>query len=183
MWYAGLDEEWKTAIGYATFPDGVYWTRYPANPVLHRGPSGSWDSDRVYKPCVIQNGTAYEMWYWGTGSSGEAIGHAVAEPGGWITGSVSKDGSGPLTGATIHSLDGDLNIIAGALSEGDGTYALVDLPADDYHVVASLDGYGREYHMDAPDIASATEVSVTVPIITCAGRKHSSVRRSADQGG
>ena len=52
------------------------------------------------------------------------------------------------------------------MSEGDGTYALVDLPTDDYYVVASLDGYGREYYLNAPDIASATEVSVTVPITT-----------------
>lgn len=39
------------------------WIRYPENPVLEQGPSGSWDALGVRAPCVLKDNGAYMMWY------------------------------------------------------------------------------------------------------------------------
>jgi predicted GH43/DUF377 family glycosyl hydrolase len=53
------------AIGHATSPDGINWTKDVANPVLE-GTAGNWDRYGVGAPCVIKIGAnEYEMWYTG----------------------------------------------------------------------------------------------------------------------
>ena len=53
------------AIGHATSPDGIDWTKDVANPVLE-GTAGTWDRYGVGAPCVIKTGAnEYEMWYTG----------------------------------------------------------------------------------------------------------------------
>jgi beta-1,2-mannobiose phosphorylase / 1,2-beta-oligomannan phosphorylase len=53
MWYSGINNTvspWREAIGYATSPDGINWTKYSDQPVLDKGPSGSWDDTKVFCP-------------------------------------------------------------------------------------------------------------------------------------
>jgi predicted GH43/DUF377 family glycosyl hydrolase len=168
MWYTSFNEaasDTSNRFGYATSLDGVHWTKYPLNPVFYAGTAGSWDSGDIHDPCVIVEGDTFKMWYAGhDGSYG--IGYAVAPVGGSITGHIYDDASAPLASARIYALDDDLNVIAGAVSEADGGYAIVDLPTDDYYLEVNAAGYGREYYDGSHDIAGATQVSVTVPITT-----------------
>ncbi|NOZ84700.1 MAG: family 43 glycosylhydrolase [Deltaproteobacteria bacterium] len=66
MWYSGVD--WSRAsfaIGLATSPDGVTWTRHPANPVFSAEPSNSWENGAVYAPSVVYDGHRFVMFYVG----------------------------------------------------------------------------------------------------------------------
>ncbi|HPC82305.1 MAG TPA: hypothetical protein P5234_02380 [Thermoanaerobaculaceae bacterium] len=63
MWYAGTQSHPVYRIGYATSPDGLTWTKHPANPVLSAGPAGAWDDDTVYAPQVVHHGGTFHMWY------------------------------------------------------------------------------------------------------------------------
>lgn len=65
MWYAGTQNHPIYRIGYATSPDGLVWTKHPANPVLGTGPAGAWDDDTVYAPQVVHHGGTFHMWYSG----------------------------------------------------------------------------------------------------------------------
>ena len=59
MWYRGCNEGYENcAIGYATSPDGVNWTKPRGNPVL-TGDPGEWDEGFLAYPAVIVNGSSY----------------------------------------------------------------------------------------------------------------------------
>ena len=60
LWYRGGSAT-GGAIGFATSPDGIAWTKF--DPVITGG-SGSWDTT-PYHPSVIYDGTIYHMWYSG----------------------------------------------------------------------------------------------------------------------
>jgi len=80
MWYAGRDgSRWR--IGYAISTDGITWMKQPTNPVLNIGPNGTWDDKNVDVPCVIHNGSHYEMWYSGLSGSTWRIGYAMSADG------------------------------------------------------------------------------------------------------
>lgn len=85
MWYTGGGLSEVTRIGYATSPDGTSWTRYGGNPIIDAGSPGDWDSDGIGLPCVLYNGSAYEMWFTGYDGSNDArIGYATSPDGiGW----------------------------------------------------------------------------------------------------
>jgi predicted GH43/DUF377 family glycosyl hydrolase len=79
MWFVGqkcaqasLSSE---AIGYATSPDGINWTKYTGgahgNPILTPGASGSFDDEYVGLPVVISTASGYTMYYRGVSSSGD----------------------------------------------------------------------------------------------------------------
>jgi sucrose-6-phosphate hydrolase SacC (GH32 family) len=55
LWYTGYagDRPTTMSLGHATSPDGVHWTRDPANPIF----SGSWVEDM----CVVRSGPTYFM--------------------------------------------------------------------------------------------------------------------------
>jgi len=81
MWYTGFSGTTRR-IGYATSPDGITWTKYAGNPVLDRGPPGSWDVDGVSSPSVLHVGSTYRMWYGGIDNSDdERIGYATSQDG------------------------------------------------------------------------------------------------------
>jgi subtilisin family serine protease/predicted GH43/DUF377 family glycosyl hydrolase len=66
MWYTGVSDSAHFDIGYASSSDGINWAKYEDNPVLERGPEGSWDETRAYLPCVIFDNSIFKMWYAGT---------------------------------------------------------------------------------------------------------------------
>ena len=57
------------------------WEKYPGNPVLDLGESGTWDDDEVYHPNVLFDGTEYKMWYVGYDGSNHRIGYATSTDG------------------------------------------------------------------------------------------------------
>ena len=61
MWYSGRSGVFG-AIGYATSPDGLAWTKYP-QPVLSHGPAGSADSFSAADPTVLKDGSTWKMWW------------------------------------------------------------------------------------------------------------------------
>jgi predicted GH43/DUF377 family glycosyl hydrolase len=65
MWYSGGEQNEPNAIGYATSPDGVKWTRHAANPIFRPDPRSRWENDRVTGCQVVKQGDGYVMWYIG----------------------------------------------------------------------------------------------------------------------
>ncbi len=47
LWYSGGERYEPDAIGYATSPDGIIWTRVGDTPVLRPDPGAAWESARV----------------------------------------------------------------------------------------------------------------------------------------
>lgn len=61
MWYSGHNGTYWS-VGYATSLDGIYWYKYPFNPVL------TWDLDNtkpkhIITPSVIKDNGVYKMWF------------------------------------------------------------------------------------------------------------------------
>lgn len=65
MWYSGGTQGEPNAIGYATSPDGLSWTRNPSNPVLRPNPAISWERERVTGAQIIFCGDYYYAFYIG----------------------------------------------------------------------------------------------------------------------
>jgi len=57
------------------------WEKYPGNPVLDPGESGTWDDDYVCDPTVLFNGVEYQMWYAGHDGSNRRLGYASSTDG------------------------------------------------------------------------------------------------------
>jgi len=59
MWYSG-GEYWEpNAIGYATSPDGINWTKYSENPVFFTSTSRDWERAAQYR---IENCPPDQIW-------------------------------------------------------------------------------------------------------------------------
>ncbi len=68
MWYGAIVIGSDVShIGYATSPDGIHWTKHPANPLI--SPAGGtpleWDGYSVDTPDVHYDGRLYHMYYRG----------------------------------------------------------------------------------------------------------------------
>ena len=73
MWYT----TWGGIIGHATSPDGIVWTKNPANPVLSEG----WSGGHPSQPTVLLENGTYKMWF-RHGSGGDtSIGYAESPDG------------------------------------------------------------------------------------------------------
>ena len=84
---------------------------------------------------------------------------------GSISGHVyEEDGVTPIAGASAYAfpITGD-HPGAGANTGPDGSYTIEGLPSDNYKVQASVSDHVAEYYNNAPDEASATEVTVNAP--------------------
>jgi len=65
MLYTGVQGGYNTAIGTATSPDGIEWTRYPGNPVLSTEGSG-WDSQRIETAhALLRDDIGFRVYYTG----------------------------------------------------------------------------------------------------------------------
>ena len=81
MWYTGQSGS-KSAIGYATSPDGITWTRPQPDPVLTA--QGGWELNSVMSPFVRYDATSggYRMWYSaGDNYEPDADGYATSSDG------------------------------------------------------------------------------------------------------
>jgi predicted GH43/DUF377 family glycosyl hydrolase len=65
LWYSGGEQYEPNAIGYATSPDGVKWTKHDHNPIFKLDPKNAWEQDRVTACQVVRQGDWYLMFYIG----------------------------------------------------------------------------------------------------------------------
>jgi predicted GH43/DUF377 family glycosyl hydrolase len=59
------------------------WTKYPGNPVMDVGPTGSWDDEDIKQTYVIWDSTVYHMWYqgWSGSANSHRVGYATSPDG------------------------------------------------------------------------------------------------------
>ncbi len=65
MWYSAGEQYEPNAIGYATSPDGLHWTKRPGGPVFGPGKDKVFDQARVTGCAVVPHGGWYYMFYIG----------------------------------------------------------------------------------------------------------------------
>jgi len=65
MWYSGGEQYEPNAIGYATSPDGLHWTKPFTEPVFGPGKDKVFDQSRVAGCQVVHHGDWYYMFYIG----------------------------------------------------------------------------------------------------------------------
>jgi len=65
MWYSAGDQHEPDAIGYATSPDGLTWSKHPENPIFAPDRSAAWESHKVTACQVIREGEWHLMFYIG----------------------------------------------------------------------------------------------------------------------
>jgi predicted GH43/DUF377 family glycosyl hydrolase len=65
MWYSGGGQYEPDAIGYATSPDGLRWTKHADNPVMRADPNSPWEQHLATACQVLKQGDWYVMFYIG----------------------------------------------------------------------------------------------------------------------
>lgn len=80
MYFTGYEANQSTAIGLATSADLVNWTEDPLNPVLSRGPAGSWESAGCSNPSVA-TGSDWTLFYEGCAKGIYQVGIATSSDG------------------------------------------------------------------------------------------------------
>lgn len=65
MWYSGGEQYEPDAIGYATSPDGLNWTRAQGGPIFRCDPKNAWEKHKVTACQVVQHRDWYLMFYIG----------------------------------------------------------------------------------------------------------------------
>jgi beta-1,2-mannobiose phosphorylase / 1,2-beta-oligomannan phosphorylase len=65
MWYSGGDQYEPDAIGYATSPDGIIWTKRGENPVFKADPRIQWEQYKVTACQVVPDDGWFLMFYIG----------------------------------------------------------------------------------------------------------------------
>lgn len=120
LWYHGGGNNLPRQIGYATSPDGVKWTKHPANPVLGPGNGGAWDNGFISDCKVIKIGPGdYRMWYNARSSSGLAqVGYATSSDG--VT--WGKHSGNPVFGPQLGGWDSAAVLGPGVLRDSVGNF-------------------------------------------------------------
>ncbi len=65
MWYSGGEQYEPDAIGYATSPDGLHWSKRKDNPVFAADVRSEWERHKVTACQVIRDGDWHVMFYIG----------------------------------------------------------------------------------------------------------------------
>ncbi len=65
IWYSAGEQNEPNAIGYATSPDGLAWTKHEANPIFVPDPKSNWEKHKVTACQVIRLGAWHVMFYIG----------------------------------------------------------------------------------------------------------------------
>ena len=65
VWYSGGEQYEPNAIGYATSPDGLIWTKHPGNPIFVPDPNAAWEKHKVTACQVVRHGDWHLMFYIG----------------------------------------------------------------------------------------------------------------------
>jgi len=86
LWYSGGEQYEPNAIGYATSPDGLVWTKHATNPIFAADPASAWERHKVTACQVVRQGEWHLMFYIGFSDEDHAqIGIARSKDGisGW----------------------------------------------------------------------------------------------------
>jgi hypothetical protein len=83
LWYTGSHDGFTSQIGHATSSNGLDWTRDLRNPVVPRGPAGSWNERASFTAHILYEGGSYRMWFSGSDmtSTPGTIGYAESNDG------------------------------------------------------------------------------------------------------
>jgi predicted GH43/DUF377 family glycosyl hydrolase len=65
MWYSGGEQYEPDAIGCATSPDGLTWTKHPGNPIFKSDPTAEWEKYKVTACQIVKDDGWYLMYYIG----------------------------------------------------------------------------------------------------------------------
>jgi predicted GH43/DUF377 family glycosyl hydrolase len=65
MWYSGGEQYEPDAIGHATSPDGLNWTKREDNPIFRPDPKAGWEKQKVTACQVVKDGPWHLMFYIG----------------------------------------------------------------------------------------------------------------------
>jgi hypothetical protein len=65
MWYSGGEQYEPNAIGFATSPDGLTWTKYPQNPIFSADKEIQWEHHKVAGCQIVKHRDWYLMFYIG----------------------------------------------------------------------------------------------------------------------
>jgi predicted GH43/DUF377 family glycosyl hydrolase len=167
MWYSGTSKWPYFSIGHATSSDGKSWTKDTANPILTPS-AGSWDSNEVYAPSVVMNGSDFEMFYSGNTGGLWVTGHATSNNGtSWtkdgtpfLTPSVSDWDNSDSTDYVAGVLDGSTWKVfysgAGAGGYQIGLITLTDQAQLTFNKLSSSVGVGNTVvvYIDVMDVTS-----------------------------
>jgi predicted GH43/DUF377 family glycosyl hydrolase len=128
MFYEG-DSGTESAIGYATSPDGITWTKNAGNPVLQK--NAGWDGHNVGTPSVIKEGATYYLFYHGGQDMGggyikDQIGVATsANLNAWV-----RDGGNPIVPIGAGGTWDDYKVGSKEVIKVGSTYVMVYEGAD-----------------------------------------------------
>ncbi|HJW89905.1 MAG TPA: hypothetical protein VJ436_04610, partial [Anaerolineales bacterium] len=75
MWYTGINQDADIALGYATSPDGLIWSRY-SNPFF--------GGDDFQNPAMVKIDENYYLWFTYDDGFAARIYHAATAPGYWL---------------------------------------------------------------------------------------------------
>jgi predicted GH43/DUF377 family glycosyl hydrolase len=117
MWYSGGELNEPNAIGYATSPDGLHWTKYDKNPVFSADTTNTWEQHKVTACQVIKRDKDYLMFYIGFRTEDYAqIGMAKSPDGihNW-----TRYAGNPIVAPTPESWDADACYKPFAVQDGD----------------------------------------------------------------
>lgn len=105
MWYSAGDQYEPNAIGLATSPDGIHWTKDARNPVFKSDPSIVWEHHKLTAAQVIKKGDWYYFFYIGFENEHLArIGIARSRDGATAWERLE---SNPIIAPTPNAWDGD----------------------------------------------------------------------------
>ncbi len=105
MFYEGSNGE-AFQFGYATSPDGITWTKYGQNPILEKGPVGSWDGLHINHGRVMLEDGTFKLLYVATDALGiQRIGYATSP----LVTSVSTHNAAPRSFALAQSFPNPFN--------------------------------------------------------------------------
>ncbi len=117
LYYEGSNPGSGRAFGYATSPDTIHWTKYPANPVMTRSTSA--DTQYFNYPFTLKVGGTYKMWY----TSGNKISLATSPDG--ISWTRVNGGSAVLSPSGSSTWDGGYVYSAAVVYDSEaGTYLM-----------------------------------------------------------
>jgi predicted GH43/DUF377 family glycosyl hydrolase len=118
MWYCGGEQYEPNAIGYATSPDGIHWTKYPSNPIFSADPRHTWEQHKVAGCQVVQKDNWYLLFYIGYWDEDTAQIGLARSPNG--INSWERHPANPIIAPVVNQWDGDACYKPFAIFDGAG---------------------------------------------------------------
>jgi hypothetical protein len=161
-----VDAGWIPYIAYATSPDGVDWTWDASNPLFSRDPDHPWESDWIWRPSVLHEGSDYEMWYAAWGEDWGRTGYATSPD--EVTWTKYNGGLEPVLSGTEGEWDEGKAFNAFAIFAS-GTYTMWYDNDSTMGVVTSTNGISWTKSISNPIFGPDTPTQWGQPVVTVEG--------------